>query len=255
MKKVLIVLIVIILIIFCIYLENHKINEKFTIDIDKYVNNDINTQLMENINKLSQVNVFRKPNINNIALALENELDFKNDAEYNISKIYQSDALRKLENEINEIQKDPEFTIAKHKNKNYKSIKSQENSQPINLLPLSNDKYLISLNGKCLESDNINTNSIQPCNLQNPNQYFNLELITSKDEYKKHTFGEIHNPNINYPFSILKSEFGNCVGTKDQLLSIGPCKSITMQRWNTSEEPVLCMKKQSRKKITQPLKR
>ena len=49
---------------------------------------------------------------------------------------------------------------------------------------------LQTLNNKKIRwynADNINKNSVQPCNLQNPNQYFNLELITSKDEYKKHT--------------------------------------------------------------------
>jgi hypothetical protein len=213
---------------------------------DKYVNNEINTRLKNNIANLGTINLFKKPNQNDIKTNLESNLELNNpisESNYDKVKKDQSDALRSLESQLYEIQNDKIFANDS-KNTTYHSIKSLENSQPINLTPLSNNKYLISLNGKCLESDNFNKNTIQPCNSQNPNQYFDLFLITNQNDYQRHTLGEIHHQSINksikYPFHLAKSEAGNCLGTKDGLLTIGACNLSQKQRWDASEKPILC---------------
>ncbi len=241
---IILILVIDIYLIYKCYYKNNK--EHFTgepnIEEYKYLDNQISNQLSENINQLDSIDIFKKPNVDNIKTMLENELKIKDDSEYNMSKNNQEKVLKNLEKEINDLTNKPEFmnTITEDKNNNYRSIKSEENSQPINLLPLSNDKYLISLNGKCLESDNLNKNSIQPCNTQNPNQHFDLKLILNENDYKRHTFGEIHHTDIKYPFHIVKSDSGNCIGNKNQFLSVGPCHSIKKQRWIASEKPVLC---------------
>ena len=45
---------------------------------------------------------------------------------------------------------------------------------------------------------------------------------------------------IKYPFAILKSNTGNCIGTKDGSLIVGPCVNTIYQRWTPSKHPIIC---------------
>ena len=244
MRIILLSVIVLIFVFVCIYLENNtNITEGFY--YDKYVKNEINTKLDNNIDGLNNLNIFRKPNANSIASNIRNELGLNNDSEYTNIKSLQTDAISDIERQLYELNSNMNnLKINKIKETAYRSVKSEENSQPINLFPLSNNKYLISLNGKCLESDSFNRNTIQPCNAQNPSQYFDLDLIGDSSEYKEKTFGQVHHTeNIKYPFHIMKSNSGNCIGTKDGYLTSGTCSNTKKQRWEASEKPVLCVDK------------
>lgn len=239
MKIVLLSIIVLVFLFVCIYLENNTNTiEGF---YDDYVDNEINTKLQNNITNLDGVSIFRKPNVDSIVSKLESELKI-NEGEYNVVKQLQTDSISDIERQLYELNGNViKETVKKNKDVIYRSVKSEENSQPINLYPLSNNKYLISLNGKCLETDSFNRNTIQPCNSQNPNQYFDLDLINDSSEYKAKTFGQIHHTsNVKYPFHILKSNSGNCIGTKDGYLTSGICSNTKKQRWQASEKPVLC---------------
>ena len=240
MRIVLLSIIVLVFLCVCIYLENNvNTIEGF---YSKYVNNEINNKLENSITSLDGVSIFRKPNIDNIVSKIETELELKDDTVYNVSKQLQTDDISDIERQLYELNSNINTaTTKKNKDATYRSVKSEENSQPINLFPLSNNKYLISLNGKCLESDSFNKNTIQPCNSQNPNQYFDLDLINDSSEYKAKTFGQIHNTtNVKYPFYVMKSNSGNCIGTKDGYLTSGICANTKKQRWQASDKPVLC---------------
>jgi hypothetical protein len=239
---ILLSVIVVILFFLCIYLETNTIEGFY---FNPYVNNEINTKLQNNVANLDNLNIFKKPNFDNIATNIRNELNLNDDTEYNVIKKLQTDDIANIERELYVLNSNiNNMNIKKKKETLYRSVKSEENSQPINLFPLSNNKYLISLNGKCLESDSFNRNTIEPCNSQNPNQYFDLELITNSSEYKEQTFGQIHNTsNVKYPFHIVKSNSGNCIGTNDGYLTSGTCSNTKKQRWQASEKPVLCVDK------------
>jgi hypothetical protein len=212
---------------------------------DKYVNNQINEKIQNNSTSLGNISIFRKPDVDSIVSNLKSELKLNDDTEYNVIKQLQTDDIAKIENQLYELNSNfNNIKVIEKKDSSYRSVKSEENSQPINLFPLSNNKYLISLNGKCLESDSFNKNTIQPCNSQNPNQYFDLDLITNNTEYKEKTFGQIHNTeNVKYPFHIMKSNSSNCIGTKDGYLTSGICANSKKQRWEASDKPVLCSSK------------
>jgi hypothetical protein len=242
MRIILLSLIVLVFVFVCIYLEtNTNTTEGF---YSKYVKNEINTRLENNMASLNNINIFGKPNVDNIVSNLRNELKLNDETEYNVIKQLQTDDIANIERQLYELNSGVNtINIMNKKDTSYRSIKSEKNSQPINLFPLSNNKYLISLNGKCLESDTFNKNSIQPCNTQNPNQYFELDLINNNSEYKEKTFGQIHHTsNVKYPFHIVKSNSGNCIGTKDGYLTSGTCSNSKKQRWQASEKPVLCDK-------------
>ena len=246
MRIILLSVIVLIFVIVCIYLENittSRMIEGFY--SGKYDNNQINGKIQNNSTSLGNISIFRKPDVDNIVSNLKNELKLNDDAEYNVIKQLQTDDIAKIENQLYELNSNfNHINMMEKKKSSYRSVKSEENSQPINLFPLSNNKYLISLNGKCLESDSFNKNTIQPCNSQNPNQYFDLDLISDNSEYKEKTFGQIHNTeNVKYPFHIMKSNSGNCIGTKDGYLTSGICANSKKQRWEPSDKPVLCSSK------------
>lgn len=241
MKIILVSFIILLFIIICIYVE---VGSEGFVD-GKYDKNQINDKIISNINNLSTIDknsYYKELSAETIKTKLENELELNTDLLYNLKKGQQNNTLTSLQNNINRLKNNKELSPnMKQKNNSYLSIKSHENSQPISLFPLSNNKYLISLNGKCLDSDIFNKNSINPCNSQNPNQYFNIDLINNNDDYKQHTFGQIHNTsNVKYPFHIVKSESGNCVGNSNGSLSIGPCVNNKKQRWEASTNPILC---------------
>jgi hypothetical protein len=157
----------------------------------------------------------------------------------------QNDEIKNLEDKIGVLSKSSLFMgLDSDKITDFRSIKSVQNSQPLNLTPLSNDKYLVNVNGKCLENNSLNQTNIKPCNLQNPNQYFNLSFVNNDTDYRKYTLGDIYDidpkEDYKYPFVMVKTDSGNCLTNHDSFVSVQPCNKLNTQRWKPSTETIIC---------------
>ena len=108
----------------------------------------------------------------------------------------------------------------------------------------TNKKYMININGKCLHTNSLNKTTIMPCDEAKPSQYFELNMIYDKDTYKKNIGNNQmidNNPQIKYPFSIIKSVVnGNCVTNIDSIISTRPCIPDISQQWKNSNDPIIC---------------
>lgn len=256
MKILIVSLIVILLFILCIYLEKFETFDvtpaptvcmSKKIDLAKCNDNDINNKLINNKMKLDQIARYKNTNYNKIKNILTNKLNAQyTDSEFNLSLNNHKLALDDLENQIKNISNNSIFENL-NKKTDYKSVKSHGSYQSLNLQPLTNDKYFISLNGKgkCLESSTLNKNKSIKCNTQNPNQHFDLNIISNIELYKRHLNGNYSDDDLNshiikYPFAVLKSSSGNCIGTKDGSLTVGPCINTVHQRWSPSKHPITC---------------
>ncbi len=261
MKILTVSLIVILLFILCIYLEKF---EPFTITsapttpaptvcisknivLSKCNDNDINNKLKNNKTRLDKIAKYKNTNYDNIKNTLSDTLSTQyTDSEFKLSYNQNTLALNNLENQLKNMSNNSIFDNLNKKN-DYKSVKSHGSYQSLNLEPLSNDKYFISLNGKnkCLESSTLNKNKSVKCNTQNSNHHFDLNIINDVEVYKTQLTGnysddELTSHIIKYPFAILKSSSGNCVGTKDGSLTVGPCLNTVHQRWTPSKNPITC---------------
>jgi hypothetical protein len=255
MKILTVILIVFLFFILCIYLEKFEAFDdtpapsptmcvSSNIDLDKCNDNDINNKLLNDLNNLSKISMYKNVNYDDIKTKFKNKLNTTyTDTEFNLLFNNQKSTLDTLENEIKSISNNSIFDKL-NSSTDYRSVKSQGSYQSLNLQPLTNDKYFISLNGKekCLESSTLNKNKSVKCNTQNSNQHFNLNIIGDSNTYKKHLTGDtnLENHIIKYPFAILKSSSDNCIGTKDGSLTIGPCVNTIYQRWNPSKNPITC---------------
>lgn len=261
MKILTVSLIVILLFILCIYLEKF---EPFVttpvpttpsptmcisknIDLAQCDDNDINNKLINNKTRLDKVPKYKNTNYTDLKNRINNKLGTEySNSEFNLSLNQHKSSLNTLEDQIKNMSNNSIFDNLKNKT-DYKSVKSQGSYQSLNLQPLTNDKYFISLNGKgkCLESSTLNKNKSIKCNTQNPNQHFDLNIISDLEIYKRQLTGnysddELTSHIIKYPFTILKSSSGNCVGTKDGSLIVGPCINTVHQRWSPSKHPITC---------------
>jgi hypothetical protein len=254
--------IILLSLILCIYLENNSnylsTKENFdcliqkNININKCNDNDLNIKMINNKTKVNNINPLVTPSFDNIITKIRTNLGLDaQDLQFNSNLQKQKDSLNDIDAQVKNISANRFVNNYDEKVNEYRSVSSFGDSQTLNLRPLSNHKYMISLNGKdkCLESNSLNKNSVQPCNLQNPNQYFTLEFINNDVMYKNKTLGEIYNQDyianntdVQYPFTLLKSSSDNCIGITDKSLTIGPCTYNINQRWNPSNKPVLCKK-------------
>jgi hypothetical protein len=269
MKILTVSLIVILLFILCIYLEKFEtfynptstptISPSSTtspsptvcisknIDLAQCNDNDINNKLINNKIRLDKIPTYKNTNYKALKNILTNTLETPySNSEFNLSLNQHKLALNNLENQLKNMSNNSIFDNLKNTT-DYKSVKSQGSYQSLNLQPLDNDKYFISLNGKgkCLESSTLNKNKSIKCNTQNPNQHFDLNIISDLEMYKKQLTGNYSDEELTshitkYPFAILKSSSGNCVGTKDGSLIIGPCINTVHQRWAPSKHPITC---------------
>jgi hypothetical protein len=258
-KIIILTFIILLLLILCIYLENIKnnINEHFVCTIPKDINlnkcndNDLNIKMINNKTKVDNIYPLRTPSFDNIISKIRTNLDLDNQmSQFNLNLQHQDSLLNDINTQIKDISDNKIF----NKNdipSNYRSVTSLGESQFLNLIPLSNEKYMISLNGKdkCLTSNSLNKNTIEACNLDNANQYFSLDFINNDIIYKNKTLGQIYNidtivndTDIKYPFAFLKSSTDNCVGVDNKSLTVGPCTASVKQRWKPSMNPIICKK-------------
>jgi hypothetical protein len=105
---------------------------------------------------------------------------------------------------------------------------------------------MINVNGKCLESNGLSRSKIKPCNELDSNQYFDVEMIYTQNDYenninrigKSHT---IDTGTYKYPFNIIKSVTnGNCLTNNGSIISVRPCEPNISQQWKGSYDPITC---------------
>jgi hypothetical protein len=242
--KTQIILIALISIGIYIYL-NSIINEKFQIiPEDRYLNNPIKDSLVRSSQILDSINIVKPINTNNVynmtAQKIADE-DILNDEKYNKKELKQRKEIDALKNKINGMMTDSIMVIPENTLK-INSIKSLQNSQPLNINQLDNGKYMVNINGKCLKSNALNRTSVKSCNQDDPSQYFELNVILDKNTYKN-TIGnnDVDIKAFKYPFSIIKSAAnGNCLTNRNSIISTRPCVPDISQQWQNSNDPIIC---------------
>ncbi len=244
--KTQIILIALISIGIYIYL-NSIINEKFEIlPEDRYLDNPIKDSLVKSSNTLDLINPVKPININNVYQATVKKFadeDIDNDKKYNEKELIQKKEIDDLKNKINSMMDDNIIVIPENTVKKINSIKSLQNSQPLNINQLENRKYMVNMNGKCLRTNALNRTSVKSCNQDDPSQYFELNIILDKETYKNNIGNNpiLDTSSFKYPFSILKSVAnGNCLTNKDSILSTRPCVPDISQQWENSNDPIIC---------------
>ncbi len=218
-----------------------EINEHF---INPYLDNQLKDSMLKSINDLKNIKVYKPVDIDDVTNKMRTALSI--DAEqvnlYNQNNDRLNSNIEYLRNEIKNLKskdllkKSP--TITK-----YRSLRSNGNAPPINIAPLSNDKYLLSVNGKCLESDGLLRTTIKPCNSQNPNQYFSVNMVVNETDYNNFVYSDPNDERrvpFKYPFHIVKSDSGNCLINNEGGISVVPCKQLENQQWVASDEPAEC---------------
>ncbi len=251
MKKIIIAISLFILFLgLYIYLNHYVSENKEGFEPNVFLDNTLRDSFTKSIEDIKNITPYNEINVNEIKEFVKKELkigdDYKNHDElHNLRETGQNDKIKEIEGVINNLSKTSLFMgLDTDKITNFRSIKSKQNSQPINLTPLSNSKYLIHINDKCLENNSLNKTSIQPCNLQNPNQYFTLNFVNNDTDYRKYTIEDIFDldpkEKYKYPFTMVKSDSGNCVTNTDSYISVQPCNKLISQRWDASSNPIIC---------------
>lgn len=251
--KIIIFLIVLIAVYLCfmVFLNPKiEINEHFVIP---YLDNQLKDSMLQSVQDLRKINVYKDPNVVDITNKMRTSLniDPSQITLYNQNKNRLDNNIVDLENQIKTLNSGELFKKNQSITK-YRSIRANGNSQPLNIAPLSNDKYLISLNGKCLESDGLLRTTIQPCNSQNPNQYFSVNTVVNQTDYNGYVdsqtnWNNVHPsdvdvklPSFKYPFHVIKSDSGNCLINNQDGLSVVPCKQLENQQWTATDEQSEC---------------
>jgi hypothetical protein len=226
-----------------------KILPRSEIDPKLYLDNEIARQLEKSIADLDSISPYKPVNIDKITNLTFKELGLNDDsletANFKAKYDSQSKIIKDLGAELEIMKKHP--IIANTAFPKIKSIRSLDNSQPINLIPLDNNKHMIALNGQCLFNNPQSKTMVVPCNQDDPNQFFDLKLITNKDEYMNHvdTLGSYYNSdnlNVKYPFHLVKSTTGlNCLESNKSMISFKPCKIAKNQQWKASTEHQKCL--------------
>ncbi len=251
MKKIIIAILLFILFLgLYIYLNHYVLEKKEGFEPNVFLDNTIKDSFNKSIEDIKNITPYNEVNINEIKELVKKELkiggDFQHyDELHDQREIGQNDKIKEIEGGVNALSKTSLFMgLDTDKLTDFRSIKSIQNSQPLNLTPLSNSKYLVNVNGKCLENNSLNKTSVKPCNLQNPNQYFSLNFVNNDTDYRKYTLGDIYDidpkENYKYPFVMVKSDSGNCVANNDSYLSVQPCDKTIIQRWSASPDPITC---------------
>jgi hypothetical protein len=251
MEKIIIAILLFILFLgLYIYLNHYVSENKEGFESNAFLDNTLKDSFNKSIEDIKKITPYNEINVDEIKELVKKELKIGGDYEiydelHDLRENGQNDIIKGLEGNINALSKTSLFMgLDNDKLTNFRSIKSKQNSQPINLTPLSNSKYLININDKCLENNSLNHTSIKPCNLQNPNQYFSLNFINNDTDYRKYTIGDIFDldpkENYKYPFTTVKSDSGNCLTNTDSFISVQPCNKLISQRWEASPKAVIC---------------
>jgi hypothetical protein len=228
--------------------NSNKIRENFAVSPNKYLDNEINDKLNDAILKINEINVIKPLDKQYIYDLTKKEIDEKNvlfDENYKKRDEGQNTKIETLKNQVNELINENTFVLPNNEIK-INSIRSLQNSQPLNVEHLENGNYLIKVNKQCLETNGLARTRLKPCNVDNPNQYFSLDTMFNVDDYQNNlnNKGEtykIDKSQFKYPFNIVKSlASGNCLTNNNSILTITPCNPNISQHWAGSTDPILC---------------
>ncbi len=251
MKTIILTILLFILFLgFYIYLNHYITPTKEGFEVNPFLDNVLKDSFNKSIEDIRNITPYNEINVDEIKELVKKELKIGEDYQIH-DKLHedrenaQNEKLMGLESGFDNLSKTPLFMgLETDQMTDFRSIKSAQNSQPFNLTPLSNNKYLVNVNEQCLENNSINKTSLKPCNLQNPNQYFSINFINNDTDYRKYTLGDIYDINPNekkkYPFTMIQSASGNCLTNEDGYVSIEPCNKMINQRWKPSTESVIC---------------
>lgn len=142
--------------------------------------------------------------------------------------------------------KDDDF-LKQLKNTDFKSIKSHNNGQNLNINRLGYEKYQVMMNGGCLRVTPENDYNVVPCDLNDKNQEFRLEHIFNEQEYRgsmDKAFPQVSElGKVHYPMTMVKSSINdNCLKNHHGNISVEPCREYEGQRWASSRSVNKCDK-------------
>ena len=216
-----------------------KVLPRAIVDPNLYLDNPIRHSLDKSLKDLDTISPFKRPNVDKIADLTVTELGLNDDSlekkNFKEKQEGQNKLLQKMRAELIMMKKHPFLADAKFTD--IKSVRSVENSQPLNLIPLENQKHMIAVNGQCLKTDPQARTSVAACNQNDPNQYFDLRLVTDQEDYKSQVdvLGSYYTSpekDTEYPFHLVKSvTSGNCLENDKSMISFKPCKMIKKQQW------------------------
>jgi hypothetical protein len=233
------------------YVKSRLVKEGFAVPYDRYLNNQISQSLDNSIDTLNNLNIIKPVNTDSIYTKIKSAHDSKSktiDDIYSVGKAKHDADINAISDTVTGMLHDSNIIIPTS-NSIVNSIKSLQNSQPLNLTNLSNsnnETYLVNVNGQCLETNSLAKTRVRACNEDNPNQHFKLEFINDNTSYENsiNTIGQkysVSTSKFSYPFNILKSiSNGNCLNNNNGLVSVIPCQPSISQQWSTSFDPIKC---------------
>lgn len=239
----LILLFILLLFIVCQYLN---VRERF-VDFS-------NDPLLSSLDTMKQqaTNIdFQETNPgDNIEKALSDNLIEQSRVENDSFNKYQESQDTRITNLVNKLS-DLEKRY-KHPNKpqaQIRSIKSNNNGMKMSVIPLADNRHMVKMNSGCLSCDSVGNYKVVHCDINNPEQHFELHEIYNQNSYNVNLEPGVpkinnndNNKNIKYPFNLVKSVTnGNCVQNNNNNLSVQPCNAKTSQRWLGLEENKLCI--------------
>lgn len=168
------------------------------------------------------------------------------DADINNNLVSKRNELNKLDNYVRSLARYKDDNILKQlKNADFKSIKSHNNGQSLNVNRISYDKYQVMMNNGCLKVTPENDYNVVPCDLNDIGQQFKLEHLFNEREYRgsmDKAFPQISNlGNVHYPMSMVKSVVNdNCLKNHHGNISVEPCREYEGQRWASTRTTNKC---------------
>lgn len=226
-----------------------KILARAKVDPNLYLDNPIRHSLDQSLKDLDTISPFKRIETDKIAEITFRELGLNDNSvekkNFQNKQEIQNELVRQMSAELNLMQNHPFVSNAKFSQ--IKSLRSLNNSQPLNLIPLENQKHLIAVNGKCLRSDPQARTEVVACNQNDPNQYFDLRMVTDQKDYKAQVdvLGSYYTSpenNTKYPFHMVKSVTGgNCLENDKSMISFKPCKMIKEQQWKGFTKHQKCL--------------
>jgi hypothetical protein len=230
------------------YLKTRTIEKFEQLPADTYLDNDIKDILEATSKTLDEINIIKPLDKDRVFAAIKNQFNNNQNESndiYEKGKKYIDDSINNLNTKVSGLINENHIMLPTKKIV-ISSIKSNQNSQALNVTNLKNDKYLVNVNGKCLQTNALAKTNIQPCNEDDPGQYFELNFIANKNDYQNNinTVGQTYKLDTHkfqYPFTILKSVAnGNCLTNNDSILSVVPCQPNISQHWSISTDPIKC---------------
>jgi len=191
------------------YVPHYDIYNKYKVDTDKILDNQVNT-------------------VNKHTSQKDKDLIQLDDTIKSLKDFAQMDFLEKENTkEIN--------VIKSHNNGTELNV---ELTNTVKDNPFSRRNYLVKMNDGCLKVEGNNNYNVVACNKEDKDQIFNLDHVYNDTSYKNKldpAFSRLENlENVYYPFSLIKAKSnGNCLKQIHGKVSVEPCREYEGQRWGS----------------------